>query len=98
MRSRKKPKRRVVGDLAINHRDEFRPAGRVVKARVQILKQTACDLSEYFEFIKRAEQKSLMEHCRKQRVCNLMPGHVHDCDTRFAPATLEIGDDLGLAG
>src|SRR4030095_11871373 len=98
MRSRKKPKRRVVGDLAINHRDEFGPAGRLVKARVEILKQTPGDLSEYFEFIKRAQQKSLMEHSRKKRVDDLMPGHVHHCNARFAPAALEIRHNLGLPG
>src|SRR6185295_1155215 len=94
LRSRQEPEAGVLRDLAVDHRDEFVVAGRLVESRVEVLEQSLRDLAEDIELVKRTEQERLVEHRRQQRIGRLMSRDIDQRDAGSPLATQEIFDNL----
>src|SRR4029079_3300340 len=89
------PEAGVLGDLAVDHRDELVVARRLVEPRVEALEQPLRDLAEHAELVERTEQERLMEHRREQGIGRLMSRDVDQRDAGSPLATQEVFDNLG---
>ena len=87
----------VLRDLAVHQRDELVRARRLIEPRVQILEQALRDHAEHVQLVERADQKSLMQHGRQQRIGDPVPRHVDHRNPGHPLAAIEIGHDIGPA-
>ena len=90
MSRRQKPERRILGDLAIQHRDELVQTRRVIEACVQILEQTLGDVPIHVEFVDAPQQERLMHHCREKTVCRMVTRNIQNSDACLLLAPFQM--------
>ncbi len=91
---RQKAEAGVRRDLAVDQRQEFVRARRLIETAVQILEEVARDLAVHVELVEGADQERLVQHGREQRVGHPVSGDIDDGDPGPMLASTQVLGDI----
>ena len=83
-------KRRIFGDLPVEHCDELIHRRRPVEPLVQILEQPSRDVARDVQFVQCPHEKRLVKHRREHSVRAMMAGNIDQRDPGLPAAEFEV--------